>query len=155
MSNSTEDVDIKQAEHYPPPSDIENAIWSIGIGLSVQCLILQLALFVRLPRVRKMDQKILTQLTAARLINNIMEFLIANLLLNQYTLDVTYALYMQTDLAMVCWMFVYTRHLYDKVVLVFTLQKWNFIVLSVLIWTLTIPFAHSIRSEKYGWIIKL
>ncbi|PZC82211.1 hypothetical protein B5X24_HaOG211019 [Helicoverpa armigera] len=138
MSNTSQETEAI-SESFRWPSNIENCIWIVGLGLSVQCLIIQVLLFVGLPRVRKMDQKILTQLTAARLINNIMEFLISNMIMNEYTLDVTFALYLQTDLVMICWMFVYTRHLYEKVVLVFTLHKWNFILLSVLIWTIMIP----------------
>lgn len=114
-------------------------IWIIGLAISTICLLLQLVLFKIRPKIRKMDQKILTQLTVARLLNSVFELLMSHNLMNEYTLDLTFALYIQTDAAMICWMFVYTKSLYDKVVLVFALQKLNFILMSALIWILTIP----------------
>lgn len=133
--NGTQDTDSGTDLSSVLPSPLENYIWITGIILSSLCLVLQIVLFVIRPRIRKMDQKVLTQLTVARLMNTILEFLVGNYLFNIYTLDVIFALYMQTDVVLICWMFVYTKNLYEKVVLVFVLQKWNFILLSVLIWT--------------------
>lgn len=140
MANETQDNSTDVFDDISDePSEVEKYIWLTGIALSTLCLILQLVLFKIRPQLRKMDQKILTQLTVARLLNSILEYLMTCGVFNLYTRDVTFALYLQTDIVLVCWMFVYTKNLYDKVVLVFALQKWNFVILSVLIWILTIP----------------
>lgn len=134
-TNFTSNVDL----HFLEQNVVASSIWISGIVLSTICLILQLVLFKILPRIRKIDQKILTQLTVARLLNTLLEFIMSHMLFNLYTRDIIFALYLQTDAVLVCWMFIYTKNLYDKVVLVFALQKWNFVHLSLLIWLLTIP----------------
>lgn len=60
-------------------------------------------------------------------------------LFNLYTRDITFILYMQTDAVVICWMSIYTKNLYDKVVIVFPLKNWKFLRLSLLGWLLTIP----------------
>ena len=121
------------------PREVVNYIWITGIILSSLCLMLQVILFITKPKIRKIDQKMLTQLTVARLMNTILEMMLINFIFNKYTKDLTFALYTQTDAVLICWMFVYTKNLYEKLVLVFVLRKWNFTVLSLMIWILTIP----------------
>lgn len=135
--NYTNETLISYLE-YEPSLAVE-IVWLIGIAISTSCLILQIVLVIIRPKLRKLDQKILIQLTVARLLNSIMELLMTYQYFDDYTKDPTFALYLQTDAVLVSWMFVFTKNLYDKVVVVFVTYKCNFLLLSVLIWTLTIP----------------
>ncbi|KAF9823397.1 hypothetical protein SFRURICE_006610 [Spodoptera frugiperda] len=111
----------------------------VGIAISSLCLILQLVLYIIRPKIRKLDQKILTQLTVARLINSIMELLMTYQYFNDYTKDLVFALYFHTDAALISWMFVFTNNLYEKVVLVFVIKKISFLILSLLVWIIAVP----------------
>lgn len=128
---------LKMSEGISVPMKI---VWFTGFGVSLQCLVIQLFLYAVLPSSRKLDQKILTQLTIARLGNIIFEYLV--LVGHTYdpnVRDAIFALYMQTDAALICWMFVFTKNLYEKVILVFSLKKISFALVSVSIWLLTLP----------------
>lgn len=119
---------------------VYKVFWLIGTALSVQCLLIQFFLYAVLPSSRKLDQKILTQLTLARLANVILEYFVMNGSSTDTKIrDALFALYFQTDAALVCWMFVFTKNLYDKVILVFALKKISFVLVSVSIWLLTLP----------------
>ncbi|XP_063364106.1 uncharacterized protein LOC134652844 [Cydia amplana] len=114
--------------------------WLLGIAVSTACLILQLLVLILIPNARKYDEKVLVQLTIARIVNTACEFQISyeNLepgLLN----DVVYGLYFQSDFALVSWMFIFTKNLYDKVVLVFVYEKIRLRIVSCLVWFLTLP----------------
>lgn len=117
---------------------VEIYLWLIGILVSLLCFAGQCLLFILRPKIRKLDQKILAQLTVARCVNTLTEFLIGNLVFTKHSRIVVFALYFQSDAVQISWMFVFTKNLYDKVVQVFILQNWNFIRLSILIWVLTI-----------------
>ncbi|CAH0625259.1 unnamed protein product [Chrysodeixis includens] len=141
MSNATElnNTAPLDDEFEEPENLAVKYVWLFGIVVSSLCFITQAVLLYLRPKIRKLDQKILTHLAAARLMNTILEYVMSHLLFNYYTKDLTFALYLQTDIVLVCWMFIYTKNLYDKVVLVFALQQRNFLLLSILIWVLTIP----------------
>lgn len=149
MSNATSYVDARvngtnltSGDHGQPPdvkSTADFYVRIVGIAISSLCLILQLVLYIIRPKIRKLDQRILTQLTVARLINSIMELMMTYRYFNDYTKDPGFALYFQTDAALVSWMFVFTKNLYEKVVLVFVLKKISFLKLSLLVWFLAMP----------------
>uniref|UniRef100_A0A2H1WAB5 SFRICE_023168 n=1 Tax=Spodoptera frugiperda TaxID=7108 RepID=A0A2H1WAB5_SPOFR len=139
MSNATHtDAKVNEAT-LSFESTPELCIRIVGIAISSLCLILQLVLYKIRPKIRKLDQKILTQLTVARLINSIMEMLMTDQYFNDYTKDLVFALYFHTDAALISWMFVFTKNLYEKVVLVFVLKKISFLILSLLVWIIVIP----------------
>lgn len=139
MSNATHtDAQVNEAT-LSFESTPELCIRIVGIAISSLCLILQLVLYKIRPKIRKLDQKILTQLTVARLINSIMELLMTDQYFNDYTKDLVFALYFHTDAALISWMFVFTKNLYEKVVLVFVLKKISFLILSLLVWIIVIP----------------
>lgn len=119
---------------------IYKIFWLIGFSVSVLCVLIQLFLYVILASSRKLDQKILTQLTVARLGNVIVEYFVMGGTSDDPKIrDTVFALYIQTDAALIFWMFVFTKNLYDKVVLVFSLKKISFVLVSVSIWLLTLP----------------
>ncbi|CAH0686442.1 unnamed protein product [Spodoptera exigua] len=61
-----------------------------GIVISSLCLILQLVLYIIRPKIRKLDQKILTQLTVARMMNSVMEMCMTYQYFHEYyTKDLT------------------------------------------------------------------
>lgn len=114
--------------------------WLIGITITAICLILQLVLFSLIPSCRKLDLKILTQITIARLINTAFEFIIMkDLVYSTWTLFASNLLYSHSDCALVCWMFLFSKNLYDKVVQVFTTKKMTFALKSVIVWLITLP----------------
>lgn len=118
------------------------ATWFTGISLSVVCIITQLSLFYYRKEVRKIDQKILTQLSVARLMNTIVEYLSADTehVANNSPVKTTLiTFYVQSDAALICWMFIYTKNIYDKVVQVFFLEKWSSLRLSLVIWFGSLP----------------
>ncbi|XP_063624664.1 uncharacterized protein LOC134796397 [Cydia splendana] len=114
--------------------------WLLGIAVSAVCLILQLLVLILIPNARKYDEKVLVQLTIARIVNTVCEFLISFENLEQGLFnDVVYGLYFQSDFALVSWMFIFTKNLYDKVVLVFVYEKIRLRIVSCLVWFLTLP----------------
>lgn len=138
MSNAAEDLNNYEKSILDDPP--WNYIWFLGSILSALCLIMQIVLYIKRPTLRKSDPMMLTQLTVARLINSVLELLITRSLINLYTRDLMFAMFIQTDAASVCWTVVYTTKLYEEFVQVFVNKKCNFCVLSVLIWTvITIP----------------
>lgn len=113
-------------------------LWIIGLVISALCVVLQFVLYVIRPEIRKLDQKILTQLTIARLSNTLFEYLLVNLYSSLDTSGLIFACYQYTDTVLVCWMFVYAKNIYNKLVSVFVLE-WNFIKQSLVIWICAIP----------------
>lgn len=117
---------------------IKYVFWFLGISFSVVCLLAQMFIYIVLPLSRKLDQKILTHLTVARLLNSIIEYLILRLKTTSLPIlrDVIFAVYLQTDTALFCWMFFFTKILYFKMVQeVFAMNdKISFILVSVTIW---------------------
>lgn len=113
--------------------------WFTGMGLSLLCVFIQVYIYIVFPSSRKLDQKLLTQLTAARLANTILEYVAMQIPYHPIFTNISLALYTQSDAALICWMFVFTKNLYDKVVLVFPMQNTNFVIVSVAVWILTLP----------------
>lgn len=113
--------------------------WTTGIVLSTACLIIQLILYKYVPKIRKTDQMVLTQLTIARLLNTTVEFLLTFDIFNAMQSDILWGMLTHSEAVTICWMCVYTKILYDKFVIVLGVEDINFKVLSCLIWLLTIP----------------
>uniref|UniRef100_A0A2H1VJM4 SFRICE_033466 n=1 Tax=Spodoptera frugiperda TaxID=7108 RepID=A0A2H1VJM4_SPOFR len=137
-------------EHVDLESTIELYVRIVGIAFSSLCLILQLVLYKIRPKIRKLDQKILTQLTVARLIHSMMELLITYKYFDDYTRHLVFALHLQTDAVLISWMFVFTKNLYEKVVLVFVIKNIRFLKLSLLVWFLAVPVGviHTVSLVK-------
>lgn len=113
--------------------------WLIGFSISVMGLIFQIMIYYLIPCSRKLPQKLLSQLTIARLLNVILEFMVCLVPLHSAALvDSVYALYVQTDAALICWMFVFTKNLFDDVIVVFK-DKISFTIITVIIWLVTFP----------------
>lgn len=113
--------------------------WLIGFSVSAAGLIFQTFIYFLIPCSRKLDQKILTQLTIARLLNIALEYVVTCVTLTDSTLnDIIFGLYVQTDAALVLWMFAFSKNLYDGIMNVFT-PKSSFTLISVIIWCATIP----------------
>lgn len=113
------------------------ALWCLGIGLSVTCLFIQMSIYI-VPLNRKLDQKILTQLTIARLLNIVFEYGSMYESKNSVQTCVIIMMYFYSDAALVCWMSVFTKRLYDRIVIVFT-EEMNFVRVTVLVWLLSLP----------------
>lgn len=114
--------------------------WLVGVVLSGVCLILQVVLYVRIPASRKVDLKILTQITVARLIHVVLEFVIMeDLIIDDWTRFIAFMVYGTSDCALITWMFLFSKNLYDKVIQVFTTKKVTFVLKSVLVWVLALP----------------
>lgn len=119
-------------------SQILAALWITGVVISATCLLIQIFLYVVLPSSRKMDQKILTHLTVARLISTVFEYGSIYESDNIVQTSVLILVYFHSDAAVVCWMSVFTKRLYDRLVVVFA-EDMNFVSVSVTVWLLTLP----------------
>lgn len=141
MTNHSElTLNLTQLEDKAVDFEVLKTSWLIGIAVSAICLTIQLFILLLIPNSRKYDEKVLSQMTAARFLNTLCEFLICNgKFASGIWSEVVYALYFHSDFALICWMFVFTKNLYDKVVLVFVFEKLSMLVVSCLVWTLTAP----------------
>ncbi|GBP49368.1 hypothetical protein EVAR_24673_1 [Eumeta japonica] len=107
---------LSQLNHYPPTT--VRVLWLIGIFTSVLGLILQMFLLCVLPKCRRYDEFALFQLTIVRVLNTTGEHvLIFNVLSVPYHFVIFWNFY--TDLSLACWMFLFTKNLFDRIVLVF------------------------------------
>ncbi|CAH2041679.1 unnamed protein product, partial [Iphiclides podalirius] len=121
--------------------EVYQALWLLGISVSLLGLLSKVALFVAIPKCRKFDEKLLFQLTLARTLNTGCEYHIMCVPFTSTVLkDIVFATYIQTDLVLVLWMFVFSKNLYNKVVLVFAVDKPRLALTAALIWTATLPF---------------
>lgn len=115
--------------------------WLSGIAVSAVCLLIQILTFAFIRISRKTDEKILTQITITRILATSSEYYLLYLRHSvRIYFDLLFTLYFVSDFALVCWMFVFTKNLYDKIVLVFPTSKLNLILTSIFIWTLSLPF---------------
>lgn len=119
-------------------SQIIVALWYTGMGFSITCLFIQVFLYIVLPSSRKLDQKILTQLTIARLLSIVFEYGSIYESDNKMQTSVVILLYFHSDATVVCWMSVFTKRLYQKLVTVFA-EETNFTCVSITVWLGTLP----------------
>lgn len=125
-----------------PLTPSTQVFWLGGIVSSVVCISIQIFLYALLPSSRKLDQMILTQLTIARMGNNIGNYVMMALNIKDLAVlcaHPTLGIHLLTDSAITIWMFLFTKNLYDKVIQVFTLKETNFVIVSVCVWLVTIP----------------
>lgn len=113
-------------------------LWYTGMCLAITCLFVQAFLYIMLPSSRKLDQKILTQLTIARLLSIVFEYGSMYESDDKIQTSAIILMYFHSDAALVCWMSVFTKHLYEKIVIVFA-KKNNFTCVSVTVWLSTLP----------------
>lgn len=129
------------------PSSLEigevfQALWLVGLAVSLLGLLSKIVLFLLIPKCRKFDEKLLFQLTLARTLNTSCEYHIMCIPFDYSTTivkDVVFGLYIQTDFVLVLWMFVFSKNLYNKVVLVFGVDRPSLVLTTALIWTVTLP----------------
>lgn len=114
------------------------ALWYVGMAISVTCLIIQVLFYSLLPASRRTDQRILTQLTVARFLNIAFEYGSLYESENTPLTCVIVLMYFHSDAALVCWMSIFTKRLYDKLVVVFA-EDMNYLCLSVSVWLCTLP----------------
>lgn len=115
-----------------------------GLSLAVAGVIIQIVWFVKDKKIRRKDQKILLQLSIASLINMyINESGPWNLPYRDLKVfQIIYgAIYAETDMVTLALMFVFTYHLYEKVLNVFVHKNCSATKQSLYIWIVPLPFA--------------
>ncbi|CAH2090108.1 unnamed protein product [Euphydryas editha] len=156
MSNNTT-VLINDISKTVKIEDVATTFWLIGIGVSFVGLLAQLMLFVLVPNSRKFDEVILCQMTIARTLYTVCEYDIM-FYVKYYDYIVknsVFVLYFHSDVVLLCLMFIFSKNLYNKVVVVFPLQSYNLMVTTVAVWTvplllsLLFPFLIKINDEYF------
>ena len=159
MSNNTVEIDFAGHELGSPVfEEVAVTLWLVGIFSSTMCLMLQSFLFICIPQSRKFDEVIVSEMTIARIINTILEFYIIYYSANEnYIVRVSaYLIYMHSDLVMLCFMFIFTKHLYNKIVVVFPMVTYNLSITSLITWLTPLPISFlgpillEINSEYYS-----
>lgn len=112
--------------------------WLIGIVISTLCLLTMTSFFILIRITRKLNEKILAQITFTRLLVTLCEYYIfyfepKSVLSN----DIMFCTYFATDFALVCLMLAFSKNLYNEIVIVFRAQKLNLIYTTVIIWSLS------------------
>lgn len=164
MSNVTEEIDF--AGHglgSPVFEQVAVTLWLVGIFSSAMCLMMQCLIFICIPQARKFDEVIVSEMTIARIINTILEFYIIYYIANDgYIVRVSgYLIYMHSDLVMLCFMFIFTKHLYNKIVVVFPMVTYDMSITSLLTWTAPLPISCigpiliEINSQYYSIFLKI
>lgn len=119
--------------------------WAAGIILSAICLVLQHVLFALRPALSHVDQKIIMQLSAARLVLSFLQYVFNTSTHGTFVMERPFnwgavlSLSHYFEAVVVCWMCFYYKSLRQQCHSKIPLQKWNFTVLSVVIWSATIP----------------
>lgn len=122
---------------------IIKAIWTVGILMSALAWFIQIFIFIRVSQSRIIDEIVLTQLSLARILNTCSEFVLIFETLNDPIARSALQFWnFYTDFVLPCWMFVFTKNLYDKVVSVFH-QDWQKRIwtVTIVVWILPIPGA--------------
>lgn len=146
MNNSTSTPDIKSfgSDVAVATTDIPfQVLWLCGIAVSILCHLVQIIFFILIRASRKTDEKILAQITFTRIVATSCEYYImyGNIIsTTRWLIDFIFGLYFASDFAIVCWMLVFTKHLYDKIVVVFNTSKPNLVTVTVTIWAISSPF---------------
>lgn len=114
-------------------------LWLSGLSISGVAFTIQVLVLVVFSWSRRFDEIVITQLAAARIANSISEFLI---LYGEITLmkrNVLFFFSFYTDFVLVCWMFVFTKNLYNKFVIVFTSDCNRWFFTSAIVWAIPLP----------------
>lgn len=156
MYNNTT-VLINDVSESVKTEDVLTTFWLIGIGVSFVGLLVQLGLFVVVPNSRKFDEIILCQMAIARTLYTVCEYNI--MFYFQYygyiVKNAIFVLYFHSDVVLLCFMFIFSKNLYNKVVVVFPLQSYNLMVTTVVVWTVPLivsllcPFLINIHDEYF------
>ncbi|CAK1583030.1 unnamed protein product [Parnassius mnemosyne] len=140
MTNATRNATAPlESKPETDPDEVFQIVWLVGISVSLVGLALKISFFILIPKCRNFDEEVLLQLTIARTLNTICEYCIMYVRSSNVIKDIIYTMYMQTDLVLVLWMFVFSKNLYNKVVYVFPVEKPNLVVMSGLIWIISLP----------------
>lgn len=144
MTNNTVEVDF--AGHELGSEVFEQTtvtLWVVGIGVSLTGLLVQCVLFILIPQSRKFDEIIVHEMTIARIVGTILEFYIIYYVeYSSYIVGViVYVIYMHSDVVMLCFMFIFTKNLYNKIVVVFPMLNYNLLVTSAVTWIAPIPLS--------------
>lgn len=114
----------------------------IGLILSTICVIIQVIWLAIEKQIRRRDQKILLQLSIAKLMF-VYTCMADRYILNYAGWIVYHFLYMELQTVTPAWMFFFAYNLHGKLVNVFVQKKYSFVKLSILIWIVPMPFAIS------------
>ncbi|KAL4715661.1 hypothetical protein ACJJTC_006240 [Scirpophaga incertulas] len=97
-------------------SDLYKVFWLSGLAVSCFCFLVQIIFFVLLKACRNVDEKILAQMTFARIMVTITEFCVTyNIVTSDIGKDLIYTAYFYVDFSLVVWMLVFSKNLYDKI----------------------------------------
>ncbi|XP_028163997.1 uncharacterized protein LOC114355380 [Ostrinia furnacalis] len=110
-------------------------LWLCGIVISILCFLIQITFFILIRSSRKIDEKILCHITFTRIVATVFEFCV--MYVQRFFFpwrELTFGIYFTSDFAIVCWMLVFTKHLYDKIVIVFNTTKIKLIIVTVAVW---------------------
>ncbi|OWR48358.1 hypothetical protein KGM_205462 [Danaus plexippus plexippus] len=133
MNNTTIPKTTEKDDYY---EDAFFTLWLIGISVSLVGLLIQSFLFIMVPGCRKFDEIILTEMTTSRLLYTTCEcYIMFYVQYNGFIVKtVLLVLYIHTDITFVVLMFVFTKNLYNKLVVVFPLPTYNIVLTSVTTW---------------------
>lgn len=112
--------------------------WLTGIAVSTTSFLCQIGFFFFYPPCRKYDEKTLCMLSFARTMNSITELCIISGIFKKKVFDIILVIYFYWDFVLVCWMFVFSKNLYDKVVAVFNVTQYSLTKVSIIIYTFSI-----------------
>lgn len=118
-----------------PHDQIVIPLWIFGISLSSLCFILQALILIFIPKTRNLDQKIIIQLTLVRVIYSITEYEIIYVEpMSSALVFILFSVYQQCEVVFLCWTFVFTKNLYNKIVIAFKTDKFHYALYTFLIW---------------------
>lgn len=109
-------------------------VWLTGIAVSTTSFLCQIGFFLFYPPCRKYDEKTLCMLSFARTMNSITELCIVSGAFKKNAYDIILVSYFYWDFVLVCWMFVFSKNLYDKVVAVFNVSQYSLTKVSIFIY---------------------
>lgn len=113
------------------------SFWLTGIAVSTTSFLCQIGFLLFYRPCRKYDEKTLCMLSFARTMNSIAELFVMKLIFkNVY--HIILMTYFYWDFVLVCWMFVFSKNLYDKVVAVFIVSQYSLTKVSIFIYTFSI-----------------
>lgn len=123
-------------------------IWLTGIAVSTTSFLCQIGFFFFYPPCRKYDEKTLCMLSLARTMNSIVELCLVNGVFKD-VYNIILVFYFYWDFVLVCWMFVFSKNLYDKVVAVFNVSQYSLTKVSTIIYTFSILPAFPCSLIRY------
>lgn len=132
MEDSSDNCTLVLEQH---PAIIH--FWLTGIAVSITSFLCQISFLLFYRLCRKYDEKTLCMLSFARTMNSIAELCVATSVFKE-VYDIVLAAYFYWDFVLVCWMFVFSKNLYDKVVAVFNVPQYSLIKVSIIVYTLSL-----------------